>query len=296
MNKYLTVEDSVKNIMLIVGLHLLFFLSSFFLIHNLQLIFSLPLFIVMSLVHHKFLGEFIHEGSHYHLHKNKMINEYVSNYLIGIFFFVSVSNYRKKHFKHHEFKKFFYSEDPETGPLKIYSKREFWKNVFFDLIGFNGLLFLLNYTNQDAGSRSSFTNSKFKFDKAFFVILFIQIVFFIVSIIYNFFIFYITYYLTLGTLYHLQLRFRIVCQHIFLGKENKIQYDFTTSRTIKGGFLEKLFFTSDITAYHDLHHRYPQYPFRKCKKMNLENSVSKDKNIFSTTRSDIIFNYYKSLL
>ena len=296
MNKYLSHKDSVENIMMIFGLHFLFLLSTFFLIHNLQLIFSIPLFIIISLIHHKFLGEFIHEGSHYHLHKNKIINEYISNYLVGLFFFVSVSNYRKKHFKHHEFEKFFNFEDPETGPLKIHSKKEFWKNIFFDLIGYNGLLFLLNYTNQAAGNRSSSTKSKFKLDKAFFVILFIQIILFIMSIIYNFFIFYITYYLVLGTLYHLQLRFRIVCQHIFLNKENKIQYDHTTSRTIKGGLLEKLFFTSNITAYHDLHHRYPQYPFRKCKSMFLKNSFVEDKNVFSTTRADLIFNYYKSLL
>jgi len=100
----------------------------------------------------------------------------------------------------------------------------------------------------------------------------------------------------LGTLYHLQLRFRIICQHIFLNKENKIQYDVTTSRTIKGGVLENIFFTSDVTAYHNLHHIFPQYPFRKLKKMTFEKPLSKDKNIYSTTRYNIIFNYYNNLI
>ena len=295
MNKYLNLKDSVENLLLILGLHVIFFVSSFLIVKELELIFSLPLFVVLSLIHHKFLGEFIHEGSHYHLFKNKTVNEYISNYLVGVFFFVSVSNYRKKHFKHHEFERFFDSEDPETGPLKIRSKKEFWKNIFLDLVGFNGIMLLLNYTNQEAGSRSSVTNSKFKLDKHFVIILLMQASFITVSIIYNFFIFYIAYYLTLGTLYHLQLRFRILGQHIYLKKDNKIQYDITTSRTIKGGILEKLFFTSDITAYHDLHHLHPQYPFRKCKKMILENPKVDDKNIFSNTRYDIIFNYYKSL-
>ena len=85
--------------------------------------------------------------------------------------------------------------------------------------------------------------------------------------------YYLIYYLTLGTLYHLQLRFRVICQHIFLNKENKIQYNLTTSRTIKGGLLEKIFFTSDITAYHNLHHDFPQYPFRKLKKLTLDNTI-----------------------
>jgi fatty acid desaturase len=211
MNKYLSNKESLENLLMILGLHLIFFLSTFLLIKNLQLIFSLPLFVILSLIHHKFLGEFIHEGCHYNLHKNKIINEYISNYLVGLFFFVSVSNYRKKHFKHHEFEKYFKEDDPETGPLKIHKKKELWKNIFFDLIGLNGLLFLLNYTNLESSSRSKPLNSKFKFDKAFFVILFIQIIFCITAIFYNFLMFYLVYYLTLGTLYHLQLRFRIVC-------------------------------------------------------------------------------------
>ena len=296
MNKNLSYKDSIENLAMILGLHAMFFLSTYLLVKNLELMFCLPLFVVLSLIHHKFLGEFIHEGAHYHLYRNKTINEYISNYLVGIFFFISVRNYRKKHFKHHEYKLFFKPEDPETGPLKIRTKKELWKNIFLDLVGFNGLLFLLNYTNQGAASRSSQKHSELKLEKIFFVILFIQFLVFVNSIIYGYFIFYITYYLTLGTLYHLQLRFRIVCQHIFLKKKNKIQYNVTTSRTIKGGLLEKLFFTSDITAYHDLHHRYPQYPFRKCKEMILKKSFSKDKNIFSSTRSNVIFNYYKSLL
>jgi len=297
MNKYLTNKDSIENVALILMLHLIFFSLSYILIKNLDLIFSLPIFAIISLIHHKFLGEFIHEGSHYHLHKSKVINEFISNYLVGLFFFVTVNNYRKKHFKHHEYKTFFKQDDPETGPLKIYNKKKFWKNILFDLIGINGLIFLMNYTNLDAESRSGLDKKRtqFNIDKKLLIIFIIQTFFFALSIIYNFLIFYLAYYLTLGTLYHLQLRFRIVCQHIFLNKNGKIQYDLTTSRTIKGGLLEKLFFTSDITAYHDLHHDNPQYPFRKCRKIFHSNPRINDKNIFSSTRADIIFNYYNSL-
>ena len=296
MNKYLSHKDSVENIIMIFVLHFLFLLSAFFIIHNLQLIFSIPLFIVISLIHHKFLGELIHEGCHYHLTKNRNINDYISNYLVGLFFFVSVANYRKKHFKHHEFQKFFELDDPETGPLKTYRKKELWKNIFFDLIGLNGILFLLNYTNLDSSSRSNPHKTKFNLDKNFLIICIIQIAIFITSITYGFILYYLIYYLTLGTLYHLQLRFRVICQHIFLNKENKIQYDLTTSRTIKGGLLEKIFFTSDITAYHNLHHDFPQYPFRKLKKLTLDNALPNDRNVFSRNRTDIIFSYYKSLL
>ena len=297
MNKYLTNTDSLVNLFLILLLHTVYFSFSYLIIQNLELLFAIPLFVIISLIHHKFLGEFIHEGSHYHLHKSKKVNELISNFLKGVFFFVSVNNYRKKHFKHHEYETFFNPDDPETGPLKILSKKEFWKNIFFDLTGFNGLLFLLNYANLDAKSRSGLDKKKssIKFDKIFIIILIMQITVFILSIFYNFVLYYLIYYFTLGTLYHLQLRFRIICQHIYLTEDNKIQHDITTSRTIKGGLLEKLFFTSDVTAYHDLHHKSPQYPFRKCREIFKEKGFVNDKNIFSKTRSDIVYKYYKSL-
>ena len=296
MNNYVSQKENVLNLLMICGYHVVFFSSSYIIIQSLELIFSLPLFILISLIHQKFLAEFLHEGSHYCTHRNKAINDFISNYLVGLFFFVSINNYRKKHFQHHDFKKFFSPKDPETGPLKVYTKKGFWKNVFFDLIGINGLLFLLNYTNLEASPRSNTPKGKFKFDNSFFIITIIQIIVFGISIIYNYYIFYLTYFLVAGTLYGLQVRLKVTCQHIFLEKNKKIQYNRTTSRTIKGGILEKLFFTSDVSAYHALHHDYPMYPFRKCKKIFLQKSIPQDKNIFSTTRSDIIFNYYKSLL
>ena len=47
-------------------------------------------------------------------------------FFVGLFFFVTVKNYRKKHFKHHELETFFKDDDPETAPLKISDKKEFW--------------------------------------------------------------------------------------------------------------------------------------------------------------------------
>ena len=95
MNKNLSYKDSIENLAMILGLHAIFFLSTYLLVKNFELVFCLPLFVVLSLIHHKFLGEFIHEGAHYHLYRNKTINEYISNYLVGIFFFISVRNLEK---------------------------------------------------------------------------------------------------------------------------------------------------------------------------------------------------------
>jgi len=289
MNKHLTNVESMGNLIMLIMLHIFYFTFSIYIINRAEIYISIPLFVLASFIHQKFLAELLHEGCHFHLQKNKSMNEFISNFFVGLFFFVTVKNYRKKHFKHHEFETFFKDDDPETAPLKISDKKEFWKNIFFDLTGINGIKFLINYTSADS------EKLKFKIDIVFFIFLLIQLSIFISSIIYEFYVFYLIYYFGLGTFYHLQLRFRILCQHVFLNKNQKINYSKTTSRTIKGGILEKLFFTSDITAFHDVHHDHPQYPFRKCRKTFLEKKPSNDKNIFSKTRSDIILNYYKSL-
>ena len=110
-------------------------------------------------------------------------------------------------------------------------------------------------------------------------------------------IFYIVYYFSLGTLYHLQLRLRVLGQHLYMENNKSIQYEKTTSRTIKGNILEKLFFTSDITAYHDLHHLHPYYPYRKLREIFKKDNMSSsnNENIYSTSRFNFMKEFYKSL-
>ena len=291
MNKNLSTTESICNLFYILLLHTLFFSISFYLINNYSLFISIPIFIVISLIHHKFLGEFIHEGCHYHLFKSKKINEFLSNYFVGLFFFVSVQNYRKKHFQHHKHDDYFMESDPETGPVKVLTKKDFWKKVFLDLIGVNGIKFLLRYTNHEEN------NGKFKTDFNLYLILFLQISFFIMLFQTKFLIFYLIYYFSLGTLYHLQLRLRVLGQHLYVEKNKPIQYEKTTSRTIKGNILEKLFFTSDVTAFHDLHHSHPYYPYRKLREIFKKNQMylNKDENVYTTSRLNFLKDFYRSL-
>ena len=95
MSKNLSTTDSLINIFHILILHIFFFSISFYLIDNHTFFISIPLFIVISFIHQKFLGEFIHEGCHFHLFNSKKLNDFLTNYLVGLFFFVSVQNYRK---------------------------------------------------------------------------------------------------------------------------------------------------------------------------------------------------------
>ncbi len=291
MNNNISTKDSLINLFNILLLHTSFLLLAFYSINNLGYFASVPLFILISIIHQKFLGEFIHEGCHYHLFKFKKINEILSNYFVGIFFFVSVQNYRKKHFEHHKHDEYFKDTDPETGPIKVYSRKEFWKKVLLDLVGINGLKFLLRYTNHEEEA------GKFKTDYNFFLILLLQIVFFVSIFQTKYFLFYLIYYFTLGTLYHLQLRLRVLGQHLHLEKNKPIQFDKTTSRTIKGGILEKMFFTSDITAFHDLHHLHPYYPYRKLREIFNKKQMysNEDENVYTKSRFKFLNNFYKSL-
>ena len=291
MIKNLSTTESITNLSHILVLHAFFFSISFYLINNYTFFVSIPIFLVISFIHQKFLGEFIHEGCHFHLFNSRKLNDFISNYLVGLFFFVSVQNYRKKHFEHHKHEEFFKETDPETAPIKVFTKKEFWKKVFLDLIGVNGIKFLLRYTNheEDAG--------KFKTDYNFYLILTLQMSFLIMIFQTKFLIFYIIYYFSLGTLYHLQLRLRVLGQHLYLENNKPIQYEKTTSRTIKGNILEKLFFTSDIAAYHDLHHLHPYYPYRKLREIFKKESMSSnnDENIYSTSRFKFMKKFYESL-
>ena len=293
VNKYLSRADSYKNLSIIVFFHLSFVCVSIFLIINFSLLISIPLFIVIAFIHQKFMGEFLHEGCHSNLQKNGFLNEIVSNYLVGICIFITVNNYRKLHFKHHKFTSFFEGDDPETGFLKIYKKSDFWKNVALDLLGYNALKMLRDYSlNEKDESKFSF-----KIDKVFYIYVLIHFCVFVLLVIYNFYLFYLIYYLTLGTLSKLQRRFVVLCQHIFIKEDNqKVQYEVTTSRTIVGNFVETIFFNSDINGYHDLHHENSMYPYRKLKKMFDESEPKEEINTFSTTRFHIIKKYYNSLL
>ena len=238
------------------------------------------------------MGEFLHEGCHSNLQKNGFLNEIISNYVVGICLFITVNNYRKFHFKHHKFTSYFKGDDPETGFLKIYKKSDFWKNIALDLLGYNALMMLKDYILNEK-DESIFSS---KIDKAFYIYVLIHFCVFVLLVIYNFYLFYLIYYLTLGTLSKLQRRFVVLCQHIFIKENNqKVQYEVTISRTIAGSFIETIFFNSDINAYHDLHHSYTMYPYRKLKKMFNESKPKEEINTFSTTRFHIIKKYYNSL-
>ena len=61
--------------------------------------------------------------------------------------------------------------------------------------------------------------------------------------------------------------------------------------------LEKLFFTSDVTAFHDLHHSHPYYPYRKLREIFKKNQMhlNKDENVYTTSRLNFLKDFYRSL-
>ena len=58
-----------------------------------------------------------------------------------------------------------------------------------------------------------------------------------------------------------------------------------------------MFFTSDITAFHDLHHDHPYYPYRKLREIfnKKQMATNTDKNSYIESRFQFLNNFYKSL-
>ncbi len=67
--------------------------------------------LAMGASQHQF-GAVIHEGTHYVLFKNRMLNELASDYLAGFPIYTSTQSYRLHHFAHHQF-----VNDPDRDPI-----------------------------------------------------------------------------------------------------------------------------------------------------------------------------------
>lgn len=266
-----------------------------FLAQQFSLMLAAPLCAILSLIHIKFMAEFLHEGAHFNFYYQRSWNDFYTNLLTGVFLGTSAEKYRNLHFQHHSFQTFFQAEDPETCLLQMHTKRDLFRAIISDITGLTGLKIFLKYTSSHPKNSAAAKSRNFEFSLIFFMISHVLILFFAYRL--NFLPFYFIYYFTLSTLYPLQLRMKILCQHVKLDfkSDAKISFATTTSRTIKGGLLEQVFFTSEITAYHELHHRFPNYPYRKLAALHAESNISFDPNIFTANRLLILRRLYRAL-
>ena len=82
MNKHLTNVEGMSNLIMLIMLHIFYFTFSIYIINRAEIYISIPLFVLASFIHQKFLAELLHEGCHFHLQKNKSMNEFISNFFV----------------------------------------------------------------------------------------------------------------------------------------------------------------------------------------------------------------------
>ena len=75
------------------------------------------------------LNLFIHEASHFNIHKNKKKNDFLANIFIGLWFGMNVKTYRLGHWQHHE--KLGTTEDTEHSYFYVLN----WKFILSTLFG-----------------------------------------------------------------------------------------------------------------------------------------------------------------
>ena len=100
------------------------------------------------------LGILGHDGAHRHVAKNRKLNDVITNFATMYPLGINLENYRKFHWDHHKFNGI-KGKDPELpikniGPFAMkqkYSKRELYRDLCFDLLGF-GVAQLLGFIIQ----------------------------------------------------------------------------------------------------------------------------------------------------
>jgi len=288
---YIKTSHQFLNVGYIMSAHILI-IFLFYAFHkvNFTIYFTTIISMLCSVIHQKYMSEWVHESAHFNILINKKINDLFTNIFISAIFGSNIAEHRHSHFIHHKLTEFFNENDPDTGLLMVKTKRQLKLSLLQDILGITALkmiLFKKTKVNKPIIKRN--------LNILFYVYLFC----FHATIIYVLYIkglwhYYVIYYTTLGTIYPVVNRIRVYGQHIEINKNGIGSLDAsTTSRTIKGGIFDKIFFTSDLMAYHNEHHKRSSIPYRGLHKMCYHKF---DIKTFTRSRWPIISSLYKGLI
>ena len=220
---------------------------------------------LLCLAHQREMNDWAHEAVHWNLHPDRRINEIFGNLFASFWFGMPLTALRRAHLLHHKTNAFFVPEDPDTGALRIESRRDFIRGVLSDLSGFGALShyagYLLGRTNSnvlDAKTRHA-VSARWRMP----AVIAGHITLFAILVWIGRWQIYVLYYLTLITLYRFSHRIRIYGQHLTIAEDETGSCNGSTiSRTIVGNFFDKLIFASDVMLYHHEHHNRPDLPYR----------------------------------
>jgi fatty acid desaturase len=238
--------------------------------------------IVLSLLLYLFCAFFIatrqhallilmHDGAHFRLHKDKEKNDLISNLLCAFPLGLSTSCYRKTHFEHHRF--LGTDKDPDLVAMSkdvgySWPKKmgQAFKVFLADLLGialkrnwvaYRQWSFIVNLRKLGRSEASSLFG--------FFFLLLCGVIVFgqaatlavVVSVLF-------LWIIPSMTFLSFIFRVRSIAEHT--GVSGKTEY--SKSRTVKPGFLERLVFSPCNVNYHLEHHLYSSVPFYNLPKLH----------------------------
>ena len=242
-----------------------------------------PLGVLACLIHQRAMSEWIHEGAHFNLVKNRRWNDALTNLLACVWFGITVDDYRSTHFPHHAKDAFFVADDGDTVFLEIGSRREFWRAMVGDLAG---LTFLEQYRRFKAGGRGRSAGS-------WALTLGVQASLVLLLLRSGRIDMYVIYYATLGLLYPLLNRIRVYGQHVSIDRDGHSHFaESAASRTIDAGFFDRVLVTSPRLLYHHEHHRWPHLPYRALAGLC---TPSADVNSYARSRFAVLRAIYRGL-
>jgi fatty acid desaturase len=218
----------------------------------------IPASILLCYIHQREISEWIHEAAHGNLIPSRTWNDRFANWLCGVFMLIPIGGYRLAHFSHHSVQRFFSPSDPDTALYALNSRRELWKAMLQDVIGWSAIsAFLKILISRDGkkAARRSWTLP---------LMAVIQLIAFGGLLLLGYWHAYFIYYGTLVTVYAFLLsRFRLYGQHAEVRSSgDAFLCESSASRTIDAGLFDRILFTSRVMMYHHEHHLHPSLPYR----------------------------------
>jgi fatty acid desaturase len=233
-----------------------------------SIIFSiLCIFIIASRQHALLL--IMHEAAHYRIHKNKKINNLISDIFCSFPLFVTTQKYRLSHLAHH---KYLNSEqDPDWMLRKNLdewkfpkSKQEIVKIFISHLLGLRTLQLLSKIYRFGAKNKTVKDESKSSRTFVFYRLLFYTVLVFILTFFKLWLIYFIYWIIPAFTFLPFLLRLRSISEHFGLPWKNELN----NSRNVETNLFERLFIIPNSGNFHLDHHLYPSVPFYNLKKLN----------------------------